>query len=484
MRLFLLLGAGLILSGCATVNTVTPEKPELTDHFVEATSQSTEQSTSAPSNQSGRQVLANEDAWWLAFDDEKLNTLIQLALKNNYSLKISYARLQQSQANWEKAGSAQLPDLNLNLQHSQQWQDSGSSSNLDSSNGQYQVGLNASYELDFWGRVAALDEQALQQYYATEAAVHIQTNTVVSQVTLSWYGWVKETQQLQLLHHQQQRIQNALTVVEGRFLRGTVIASDIWQQEQLLESIHTDIINSETRQDIYRQQLALWLGKSKVDETLLALPGDDYQIPQILQATATVSSAALQQRPDVLQAYAQLQAASAGLQVAETNRYPRFTLSASYSSLATSPEQILANWATSFIAGLTMPLFDGGNLAAEVKRNEAVVAEQMASYQQVLLLAMQEIEEALLNEKQQLSLQTSVQYQLQLASQTQTFQGQRYLRGVGDFLSLLKSQQDVLSLERQTLGAEFSQLQYRIQLLTTLSHGRFTNVDEKEIEHE
>ena len=480
MRLFLLLGAGLILSGCATVDTVTPEKPELADHFVEATSPSTNHSVSEPSNQSASQALVSEDAWWLAFDDEKLNTLIQLALKNNYSLKISYARLQQSQANWEKAGSAQLPDLNLNLQHSQQWQDSGSGSN----SGQYQVGLNASYELDFWGRVAALDEQALQQYYATEAAVHIQTNTVVSQVTLSWYGWVKETQQLQLLHHQQQRIQNALTVVEGRFLRGTVIASDIWQQEQLLESIHTDIINSETRQDIYRQQLALWLGKSKVDETLLALPGDDYQIPQILQATATVSSAALQQRPDVLQAYAQLQAASAGLQVAETNRYPRFTLSASYSSLAASPEQILSNWATSFIAGLTMPLFDGGNLAAEVKRNEAVVAEQLASYQQVLLLAMQEIEEALLNEKQQLSLQTSVQYQLQLANQTQTFQGQRYLRGVGDFLSLLKSQQDVLSLERQTLGAEFLQLQYRIQLLTTLSHGRFTSADEKESEHE
>jgi len=273
-------------------------------------------------------------------------------------------------------------------------------------------------------------------------------------------------------------------VVEGRFLRGTVIASDIWQQEQLLESIHTDIINSETRQEIYRQQLALWLGKSKVDEALLTLPGDDYQIPQILQATATVSSAALQQRPDVLQAYAQLQAASAGLQVAETNRYPRFTLSASYSSLAASPEQILSNWATSFIAGLTMPLFDGGSLEADVKRNEAVVSEQMASYQQVLLLAMQEIEEALLNERQQLSLQTSVQYQLQLASQTQRFQGQRYLRGVGDFLSLLKSQQDVLSLERQTLGAEFLQLQYRIQLLTTLSHGRFTSADEKEIEHE
>ncbi|MBL4796962.1 MAG: TolC family protein [Oleispira sp.] len=461
MRFFLLISAGLFLSGCTTIDTLEPEIPQLAEHFIEPVTQ----------------PLPREDTWWLSFDDEKLNTLIQLALSNNYSLKASYARLQQSQAQWEKAGSSQLPDLNLELQRSQKWQDSGSA-------GQYKAGLSASYELDFWGRVAALDEKALQEYYATESAVSIQTNTVVSNVALSWFGWVKETQQLQLLHHQQQRIQNALTVVQGRYLRGTVIASDIWQQEQLLESLNSDIIIAETRQDVYRQQLGLWLGKNTLDEALLALPNTYYQIPDILQATEQVSSLALQQRPDVLQAYAQLQAASAGLQVAETNRYPRFTLSVSYSSLADTPEKILSNWAANFIAGLTMPLFDGGNLAAEVKRNEAVVSEQLANYQQVLLIAMQEIEEALLNERQQLLLQTSVQYQLQLANQTQNFQSQRYLRGIGDFLSLLKSQQDVLTLERQTLGAEFLQLQYRIQLLTTLSHGRFTNADEKESEHE
>jgi NodT family efflux transporter outer membrane factor (OMF) lipoprotein len=466
VRFFLLISAGLMLSACTTLDSVEPEKPDLAEHFL-ADDTATENTQSS------------EASWWLAFEDEKLNTLIQIGLANNYSLKASYARLLQSQAQWDKAGSSQLPDLNLNLQRSQQWQEPGSASN-----GEYSVGLNASYEIDFWGRVAALDEQALQQYYATESAVNIQTNTVVSQIALSWYGWVKETQQLELFAHQQQRVQNALKVVEGRYMRGKVIASDIWQQEQLLESLNSDIIISETRQDVYRQQLGLWLGSNKLDKELIALPEGDYQIPEVLQATEKVSSIALQERPDVMQAYALLQAASAGMHVAETNRYPRFTLSASYQSLSSTPEQILTNWAASFVAGLTMPLLDGGNLEAEVRRNEARVEEELANYQQVLLQAMQEIEEGLLNERQQLSLQTSVQYQLQLANQTQNFQSQRYLRGIGDFLSLLKSQQDVLTLERQSLGAEFLQLQYRIQLLTTLSHGRFNSVDEEESEHE
>ena len=468
MRFFLLISAGLILSACATLDSVEPNKPNLAEHFI-----------TIDVDSANDKALTREASWWLAFSDDKLNTLIQLGLANNYSLKASYARLQQSQAQWEKASSSQLPDLNLNLQRSQQWQEPGAVNRNE-----YQVGLNASYEIDFWGRVAALDEQALQQHYATEAALGIQTNTVVSQIALAWYGWVKETQQLQLFAHQQQRVQHALTVVEGRYMRGKVIASDIWQQEQLLESLNSDIIISETRQDIYRQQLGLWLGDSQLDKALIVLPEGDYKIPEILQATKKVSSLALQQRPDVMKAYALLQAASAGMHVAETNRYPRFTLSASYSSLANSPDKILTNWAASFVAGLTMPLFDGGNLEAEVRRNEARVAEELANYQQVLLLAMQEIEEALLHERQQLLLQTSVHYQLKLANQTQNFQSQRYLRGIGDFLSLLKSQQDVLKLERQSLGAEFLQLQYRIQLLTTLSHGHFSEADEKEPEYE
>lgn len=464
MRLFLLITAGLILSGCASIDSIKPAPPSLADHFVESTSTSS--------------VFDDSDAWWLNFADDKLNNLISLALSNNYSLKASHARLQQSEAQWKKAGSGQLPSLNLNLQRSQQW------NNSDSNGGQFEAGLNASYELDFWGRVSALDEQALQQYYAMEAAVNIQTNTVVSQVALSWYGWVKETQQLQLLYSQQERIQNALTVVRGRYLRGKVIASDIWQQEQLLESINSEIINSETRQDIYRQQLALWLGKNYLENEVLALPSGNYKIPKVFQATTKVSSLALQERPDVLQAYAQLQAASAGLHVAETNRYPRFTLSATYSSLSDTPEKLLTNWVANFIAGLTVPLLDGGRLAADVRLNKALVEEQLANYQQVLLVAMKEMEEALLNEKQQLLLQASVKNQLKLANQTQNFKRQRYLQGIGDFLSLLTSQQDVLTLERQTLGAEFLQLQYRIQLLTTLSHGRFSSTDEEETEDE
>lgn len=449
-----------LLAACANTNT-TPPEISLSPAF-DPSIEKTETNVLEP-------VL---EEWWLSFSDPQLNALITRALSNNYSLQASLARVRQSQARWDQAGSSKIPDVQLNAQKSRQWQDGLQQPSVTTD--QWQVGLSASYELDFWGRIASLDEQALQQLNVSRAAKNIQTNTVVSQVAMAWYGILQESQQLLLLHQQQMRIDNALKVIQGRYLRGKVNASNMWQQEQLLESINSDIIRSETALAIYKQQLALWLGDSAFDlKETPAFTINNSTIPRFSHPITRVSSDSLQQRPDVKQAYAQLVAAQAGLNAAQTNRYPRFTLSASYVSAVDKPNDILNNWMTNLIAGLAVPLIDGDNLRAEVRRNRALVEEAVANYQQVLMVAMQEIEQGLVNESQQFSLSKSLALQLQLANKTQQYLNQRYKNGVGDFLSLLNNQQEILQLERQVLAAEFQQLRYRIQLLTSLSHGRF-----------
>jgi NodT family efflux transporter outer membrane factor (OMF) lipoprotein len=412
------------------------------------------------------------DKWWRDFSDPQLNGLIDQALANNYSLQASLARIKQSQSRWDQAGSSKTPSVQLTAQQSRQWQDGLQQDGTTKD--QWQLGLSASYELDFWGRIDSLDEQALQQLNASRAAKNIQTNTVVSQVALAWYGSLQESQQLLLLGQQQARIKNALEVIRGRYLRGKVNASDMWQQEQLLESINSDIIRSETALAIYKQQLALWTGTVSVDQVSAKTMPEPFHIPRFTDPIAQVTSDALHQRPDVKQAYAHILAAQAGLNVAQSNRYPRFTLSASYISAVDTPSDILNNWMTNLIAGLAVPLIDGDNLQAEVRRNQAVVEEAVANYRQVILTAMQEIEQGLINETQQFLLSKSLELQLQLANKTQQYLTQRYSNGAGDFLSLLTNQQQTLQLERQVLAADYQQLKYRIQLLTSLSHGRFS----------
>ena len=85
MRFFLLISAGLLLSACTTLDSVEPEKPDLAEHFL-------------ADDAATKNTQSSEASWWLAFEDEKLNTLIQIGLANNYSLKASYARLAMARA--------------------------------------------------------------------------------------------------------------------------------------------------------------------------------------------------------------------------------------------------------------------------------------------------------------------------------------------------------------------------------------------------
>ena len=471
MRVPFTLVLSLLLSACASTQTTaskTVPDISLSQAFTSANVVIDAEGSNSVT-ESNQQVLAK---WWLEFSDPQLNILIDQALTNNHSLQASLARVKQSQSRWDQAGSGKIPDVQLTAQQSRQWQDGLQQDG--STQDQWQLGLSARYELDFWGRISSLDEQALQQLNASRAAKNIQTNTVVSQVALAWYGSLQESQQLLLLGQQQTRIKNALEVIRGRYLRGKVNASDMWQQEQLLESINSDIIRSDTALAIYKQQLALWIGTINVDQGVDDTVLEPYEIPHFTDPIAQVSSDSLHQRPDVKQAYAQILAAQAGLNVAQSNRYPRFTLSASYVSAVDTPSDILNNWMTNLIAGLAVPLIDGDNLQAEVRRNQAVVEEAVANYQQVILAAMQEIEQGLINETQQFSLSKSLELQLELSNKTQQYLTQRYSNGAGDFLSLLNNQQQTLQLERQVLAADYQQLKYRIQLLTSLSHGRFS----------
>jgi len=326
--------------------------------------------------------------------------------------------------------------------------------------------LTTSYELDFWGSVAAQKEQGEFNYLAGAQSAQIRANTLAGQVATSWYGWRKEQKNLELLAQQFERLSQALKLVKHRYLRGLVQVSDVWQQEQQLESLNSEMINARAALKGYQQQLALWLGQAEFKPSDAPLG----HLPQLQNHHQALSSDVLLQRPDVQAAYFRLQAANAGLAVAAANRYPRFTISASYTGSDADIENVLDNWVANLAGGLVLPLIDGDNRRAEVRRNEAVVDEQLANYHNTLLSAVQEIEQAMIDEDKQFSLTTSTQQQLQLAQKTQRYQWKRYQKGVGDFLAFLTSQQDVLRLERQQLSADFLILQNRIQLLKTISH--------------
>src|SRR5690606_10028193 len=124
----------------------------------------------------------------------------------------------------------------------------------------WSAGITTEYELDFWGRVSALQEQGRLNALASLQATRVQANTVAANIALNAYGLRMQQLNLQLLTQQQQRLQEALQVTQARFQRGQALISDVWQQQQLLEANQAERITATAEYQRYRHQLALWLG--------------------------------------------------------------------------------------------------------------------------------------------------------------------------------------------------------------------------------
>ncbi|TNC91825.1 MAG: hypothetical protein CSH36_07685 [Thalassolituus sp.] len=236
------------------------------------------------------------------------------------------------------------------------------------------------------------------------------------------------------------------------------------------------MLSAEAQRDIYIQQLAVWTGQGRSDltpEKVAALG----KLPEISGEITALPVAVIQARPDVEQAWFALQAASAGVAIAESNRYPRLTLSASYSGEDPEFSQIFDNWVANLAGSLVLPLIDGGQRRAEVQRQRALETEAVAEYSRTLLEAAQEVQEALVQESRYARTAASLYGQLDLARRTLELQDYYYARGQLDFLELLNAQQELLNLESQYLAARWNHVQARIQVYKSVSHGQFGDTE-------
>lgn len=450
------------MSACSPIKTVTPEEMDFPSVFIQDAQQNWPVS------------------WWQTFNDVQLNQYVEQALLNNYSLQAAAARVAQSSSLLSQQRSNFIPELDANLGRTRNWQESGSSGPSASNN--WSAGLSASYEVDLWGSIRASSQQAEFNVSASQAAYRTLANTVAAQVSSAWLGLRKETENLALLVSQQERTSKSLQVIERRQAKGQSSLTDVLQQMQLQESLDTQVIAAQAQQQIYLQQLALWTGQSQIAPMLASDAPYLTNGSMNLVPVDSVALEALKARPDVQQAYHQLEAASAGVALAVTNRYPRFSLAASYTGKDENLNQIFDNWVASLAGSLVLPLIDGGQRKAEVKRQQAIEQEALANYQQTLLEAAQEVQQALVLDNQYALTVTSLSEQLQLAQQTLDLSNSYYLRGQTNYLSLLNAQQDVLGLEQQLLTAQWNHTQARIQLYQAVSHGYFQQQRDKKPE--
>jgi len=466
--LFLPLGAMLSLAGCITTMAPNYTQPAAPVPAAWPDGPAYQKAAVQPS----QKPLA-DISWREFFLDAKMQKLIALALQNNRDLRVSALNIERFRALYQIRRSDLFPKVDASAGASFQripedFSSSGKAMRVD----QYSVGLGvSSYELDLFGRVRSLKEQALEQFLATEQARRSVQISLVSQVAVTYLALAADRERLQLANSTLANQQESYKLTKSRFEAGVSNALVLNQAQTTVDAARVDIARYTTLVAQDENALDLVVG-SKVPAELL---------PQALSESLTslkdispgLNSEVLLARPDVLQAESQLKGFNANIGAARAAFFPRITL---VSSIGFGSEELAGlfkggAFAWKFAPQITLPIFDGGSNLANLKVTETDRDIAVAQYEKTIQTAFREVADALAQRgtiddqiaaQQSLTDATAESYRLSQA---------RFDKGVDSYLTLLDSHRSLYSAQQNLIGARLARLANLVTLYKVLGGG-------------
>lgn len=406
------------------------------------------------------------DRWWEAFGDARLNLLIEDALRDNFSLRTAWDRLDQARAVARKSGSSLLPSVEGEVGASRSVQKTGETPSTYTSD--YSLGLSISYEVDLWGRLRSAHEAERLEVHATQEDLHAAAITLSAEIAKAWFRIIEQRGQQRLLSDQLETNEKYLDIITLKFRQGQVSATDVLQQRQVVEATIGKRVLIESNIETLEHQLAVLLGRA---------PGQlRIDTPHALPALPPLPKTGLpadlvRRRPDVRAAELRVHAADRQVAVAIAERFPKLTFTMSAETTAGKIKNLFDNWWATLVANLLAPIFDAGERKAEIERTRAVLSEQLNSYGNVVLTALQEVEDALVQERKQAEYVDSLERQLELSSKATSQTLESYTKGTVDFTRYLTTLLSHQQLQQDLLTARLNLVLYRIQLYRALAGG-------------
>ncbi len=455
---------------------------------------------------------ANPDPqWWKAFQDPVLTRLMQAAIAGNPSLQEALLRVVEAHQNEITAGAAGLPTLNGNasyvrdqlgakglLESEGAYSELNSLADANSPVNQYspglgnkasaagtglldelsqpvnlyQYGLSSSWELDLFGKVRRSVEEARA---STEAEVDAANDSLVmleSEIAQT-YLQLREAQTM--LRQQQQIVQSAqqsLNLTQNRAQSGLTSQLDAAQAQAQLMDDQAQLPGYAKQVQQAINQLDTLVGQppGALDADLAALA----PLPTVPAVIGIgLPSTLARRRPDIREAEAQLHAATAGVGVAVANFYPDISLTGSIGLRATDASY-LTNWASLFYSAgpsISLPIFEGGKLTANLRTARAEQASAALNYRATVLNALREVEDALVAYRTDAQAANATAASVQAAVFSLYLANNRYTHGLSDFLTVLDAERTEDSARQQLVQANMAVANDVVTLYTALGGG-------------
>ena len=346
--------------------------------------------------EAGQSAVWPDEAWWHGFASPELTGLIEAARAYNLDIAAAIARTRQADAQLRIAGAALLP--NLSGTGGANWQHQGGGTNSAIGRARdlhsYSVGLNASYELDFWGKAAASRQAAVSNAVFSRYDRQTVTLTVVANVATTWFTALALADRLRIAERTLADAQQVLAVFRGRRDAGTANDLDVAQQETFVATSRATIPN--LRNQLEQALIGLGILTGQPPESVSVRPGtlETILLPPVAPG---LPSDLLTRRPDVASAEASLMAKNFNIKLARAAFFPSIQLTASDGFQAASLATLIGPGGAlmSLAAGLTAPIFDGGTLRGQLELANGQYDEQLANYQKAVLQAFTDTDNAL-----------------------------------------------------------------------------------------
>jgi multidrug efflux system outer membrane protein len=424
----------------------------------------------------GVQDAKNDEAalpdWRVFMSDPRLQQLVDKALLNNKDLRQAILNVESLRAAYNIQDASSLPSLNANSSGTRNRTSDAYTGSGKSYSSQYTATLGVtSYELDLFGRVKNLSDQALETYLAQDETRRSAVLSLISSVAQAYMTLLADQQLLDLTQETVKTYQETLDLVQTRYEAGYSSALTVAQSRTALYSAQATLaqykLSVAQQYNLLRQLVGAPIGED-IDGRL---PIDDGRMLSDLIVGAP--SSLLQSRPDILAAEHNLKAANANIGAARAAFYPNISLTAAGGSMSSSLDDLFSSnsgyW--TFSPSISLPIFDWGSNQATLDKAKIAKELMVVQYQQAIETGFKEVSDALLG--QQYYMEEWVAQKSNLAANKEYYELalMRYEQGNDSYMDLLDAQRSLFSARERELAAHLNLLVSRVTLYKALGGG-------------
>jgi multidrug efflux system outer membrane protein len=460
--LSLVIAAGL-LSGCSLIPDYNRPEAPIAQTWPEGAA-----AQAATSTSSAAEVLE----WNSFFRDPALRQLLQVALDNNRDLRVAALNVDAYRALHRIQRSELFPSVGINGNGTRQ-RTPGDINNTGEArtSGQYGVtaGVNA-WELDFFGRIRSLNEQALQQYFATEQAARSTQISLIASVATAYLQLQADQTLLKVTQDTLKTFEDSYKLTQRSFDVGVADAMALSQARTAVDSARVSLARYQRLVELDRNALAQLIGAELPGNLPNGLALDAELLSEV---PAGLPSDLLQRRPDLLAAEHQLLAANANIGAARAAFFPSISLTANAGTTSSELSGLFDGGSGSWLfqPQINLPIFNAGRLRANLDYAKLQEQIQVAQYEKAVQVAFREVADRLAS-RTTYAQQLTAQRELLVSSETYyNLADRRYQAGVDSYLTLLDAQRQLFSARQALVTDRLAQLTSEVELYKALGGG-------------